>query len=380
MKHLILTATAGEGHNSIAYAVKAYIKEFYPEDEVEVMDIYKPEHPIFAWIINDLHFFLLKVFPRLNRLSYKMYYEAKPSPYKNMSIECGKLAKKKVLKYLEENKVDSIFCVHTYSSGLISHFIQKDLIDKNIKLVTTIPDFSIHADGELNKIFDYVITIDEGIHDFLVNKKGLIRENLYPLGLPVHPKYNLELDKEEIYQEMNITPNKFGVLIQTGGVGTGNNLTILKHLLKCKNFENINLYIANGTRKKTKEKIDSFIKKHNLKNVYNYGFTMDVHKLMEISDVMIGKLGALSVSEALLKETPIIVPKKPPYHEYWNMLYLLERNVIVHANTYQDLVPIIDDLFNNEEKINELKLNMSKMKKPEATKQIVELLRKKDKH
>ena len=56
MRLLILTATAGEGHNSLSYALKNYINEFHKDDEVLVYDLYKNDHKLFAWIINDLHF------------------------------------------------------------------------------------------------------------------------------------------------------------------------------------------------------------------------------------------------------------------------------------------------------------------------------------
>ena len=41
MRLLILTATAGEGHNSLSHALKDYIRKNYQDDEVLVYDLYK---------------------------------------------------------------------------------------------------------------------------------------------------------------------------------------------------------------------------------------------------------------------------------------------------------------------------------------------------
>lgn len=375
MRLLILTATAGEGHNSLSYALKNYINEHHKEDEVLVYDLYKNDHKLFAWIINDLHFWNLAHFPHLMRFQYKLSLENKVDKNHNGSVTFGRLAKKGVLKQINEFKPDAIISMHTFATGLLNYLQRKDILDKKIKLFTVIPDYSPHPDTETNLDFDYVFTPCKEIHPLLINKKGFKEEQLIPTGLPVHPKFYEEVDKEAFAAEVNIDINKFTLLIFSGGVGIGNNFKVLKALSKAKIFKEINVIIINGKNKKSKTKIDKYINKNNLQNVYNYGFSKDVHKFMSISSCMIGKLGALTTNECLIKYLPILVPFKPPYHELWNMKFLDKEGVIKVIDGYKNLPDGIDELVNNPSLLEELKQNMEKLRKKDAAKDMASFIK-----
>ena len=377
MRLLILTATAGEGHNSLSYALKNYIDEFYKDDEVLVYDLYKNDHKLFAWIINDFHFWNLAHFPQLMRFQYKLSLENKVNKNHNGSVTFGRLAKKGVLKQIQEFKPDAIISMHTFATGLLNYLQRKEIIDKNIKLFTVIPDYSPHPDTETNLDFEYVFTPCKEIHPLLINKKDFKEEQLIPTGLPVHSKFYEIVDTEQFAKEMNIDISKFTLLIFTGGVGVGNNFKVLKYLTKAKTFKNINVIIINGKNKKSKNRIDKFMNKNNIQNVYNYGFSKDVHKFMSISSCMIGKLGALTTNECLIKYLPIIVPFTPPYHELWNMKFLDKEGVIKVIDGYKNLPDEIDELVNNPELLENIKQNMNKLRKPYAAKDMAEFIKEK---
>jgi len=375
MRLLILTATAGEGHNSLSFAVENYIKYNFPNDEVRVFDLYKDNHKLFAWIINDLHFWNLQHFPHLMRFQYRLSLENKANKNHNGSVTFGCIAKKDVLRQIEEFKPDAILSTHTFATGLLNYLQRKNKISKAIKLFTVIPDYSPHPDTETNLDFDYVFTPCKEIHPLLINTKDFKEEQLIPNGLPVHNKFYDAVNKEEFAKEVNIDINKFTLLVFSGGMSVGNNYKITKTLLKSKCFNDINVIVLNGKNKKTKNKIDKLIKKQNLTNIYNYGFTKDVHKFMSISSCMIGKLGALTTNECLIKYLPIIVPFKPPYHEYWNMKFLEKEGVIHVIDGYKNLPDGLENLVNNKDILENIKKNMEHLRKPNACKDMVNLIK-----
>ena len=57
VKVLILTATAGSGHNAAAKFLDKHYKDNYKDVDSLVVDIFKPDHRIIAFVINELHFF-----------------------------------------------------------------------------------------------------------------------------------------------------------------------------------------------------------------------------------------------------------------------------------------------------------------------------------
>ena len=375
MRLLILTATAGEGHNSLSHALKDYIRKYHQDDEVLIFDLYKDNHKLFAWVINDLHFWNLKHFPHIMRFQYKLSLENKVDKNHNGSVTFGRIAQKDLLKKVEEFKPNAIISMHTFATGLLNYLQRKEILDKNIKLFSVIPDYSPHPDTETNLDFDCVFTPCKEIHPLLINTKDFKEEQLNPTGLPVHSKFYEDVDKEEFAKEMNIDISKFTLMIFSGGIGIGNNAKVVKTLMKAKSFKNINIIVVNGKNKKSKKQVDKLIEKYNLTNVYNYGFIMTVHKLMSISTCMIGKLGALTTNECLIKYLPIIVPFKPPYHEYWNMKFLEKEGVIKVIDGYKNLPNGIDELVENPSILEKIKANMEHLRKPNACKDMAEKIK-----
>lgn len=375
MRLLVLTATAGEGHNSLSYALKDYIKKTYPNDEVLIYDLYKDNHKLFAWIINDLHFFNLQHFPHIMRFQYRLSLENKVNKNKNGSVTFGRIAKKDVLKQIETFKPDAIISMHTFATGLLNYLQRKNILDKSIKLFTVIPDYSPHPDTETNLDFDYVFTPCKEIHPLLIDTKDFKEEQLIPTGLPVHSKFFDNVDKDEFAKEVNIDINKFTLLVFSGGMSIGNNYKIVKTLTKAKRFNDMNIIVINGKNKRTKNKIDKLIKKNNYQNIYNLGFSSDVHKFMSISSCMIGKLGALTTNECFIKYLPIVVPFKPPYHEYWNMKFLEKEGVIKVIDGYKNLPSGIDELIDNPSLLEQIKENINHLRKPNACIDMVNIIK-----
>lgn len=376
MRILILTVTAGEGHNSMSNALKAYLNENYPNDEVIVYDMYKEHHKLSGWTFNGMHFKMLQYFPHLMRLNYKLTLVGHADKYNNNSVNMGLIAKKEVLALINEFKPDAIATMHTFAAALMNNFRRNKLISEDIKVYTIISDYSPHPDCESNTVFKYVFTPCEEIHDFLISHKGFNKEQLIPTGIPIHPKFDKEFDVEGFAKEKGIDTSKFTVFIFSGGMSIGNNHQILKQVSKAKCFKDINVIIVNGKNKKVKNKIDKFVEKGKYTNIFNYGFSREVEKFMHISTCMIGKLGGVGVSEAFSKNLPILVPFKPPFHEYWNMLFLDKQKAIKVIDGLKKLSPVIDELYNNPQELDELNKNVQRLKKPNATKDMADLIHK----
>ena len=70
MKVLILTVSAGEGHNSMSRAISNYLKDTYKDVEIKQVDLFK-DGPMTAkkkqaaWMVNDGYFTLVKYFIKL---------------------------------------------------------------------------------------------------------------------------------------------------------------------------------------------------------------------------------------------------------------------------------------------------------------------------
>ena len=92
---------------------------------------------------------------------------------------------------------------------------------------------------------------------------------------------------------------------------------------------------------------------------------------MSASNVLIGKLGGLSTSEAFSKYLPVISYKKLPFQEYDNMLYLTKQNVCEYITKNSKVYELVDGVLENKTKYVE---SLEKIRRPNATKNIGDLL------
>jgi processive 1,2-diacylglycerol beta-glucosyltransferase len=123
-----------------------------------------------------------------------------------------------------------------------------------------------------------------------------------------------------------------------GGAGIGNIAKIFKHLVKTQ--DDIQVIVINGKNKKSYDLVNKLSKKTS-KHIVNIGFTKEVDKLMEVSDVLITKTGCITVNEALSKNLPICTVKKMQEPEYSNMKFLHDRDAIIIANNNKDIYKAI---------------------------------------
>ena len=68
-------------------------------------------------------------------------------------------------------------------------------------------------------------------------------------------------------------------------------------------------------------------------DVRGLGFTGEVHLLLEACDLLVGKAGGLTCSEALVKGVPIVIFKPTPGQEVRNAEFLERHGVAVHADS-----------------------------------------------
>ena len=132
----------------------------------------------------------------------------------------------------------------------------------------------------------------------------------------------------------------------------------------------IQIVVANGKNEKDKKKIDKLKVPKNIK-LFNYGFAKNVDVIMSAADIIVGKAGGVSVTEALNKKLPIVCCKKLPEQERVNVEMLLKGNAAKQYRNKKQMISIVKDLSKPANR-NVLVKNIEKIRRPNATAQLVE--------
>ncbi|MBE5736890.1 MAG: hypothetical protein E7348_00615 [Clostridiales bacterium] len=366
MKVLILAVTAGEGHNSISKAIASQLGD---RAEVKIYDLFKNEQKFMEFVVNDFYFWSCKNFLKLSNALFRKMRDSEIKDVKHTSMhKMLKKTKPRILKLINDYQPDMVFCAHTYAAHIMSEFKENGLY--NNKVFYVVSDYDLSPCIETCTFVDYVISPNADFDDILI-KKGFKKEQILPIGIPVAPKFAVAIDKKEIRARLGVSQDKFVVFIMNGGVGFGRTEKLIQNL--CKANVDFEVICVCGKNKKLKAKIDKYISKGKYRiKVYNYGFVNNVEELMSASDCYIGKMGGLSINEALNKGLPLISIKKLPWQEYDNMVYLTSKGVCDYIYDDKKAYLVLENLITTDGLFDERKNNIKCVYKPNAIFDIVD--------
>lgn len=369
MKILILTVSAGEGHNAMSRALELYINSLEDKNiEVRTFDLFKNKSKFKSWVVNDLYFNFSKFSIGLSNWFYNKQKNNKKT--KNTIVhKLTRGAKKPLIDELNSFKPDAIFAAHTYAAALMSDFKKDGIYDMPVVFLAS--DYDITAYLQTATNVDHMIIPHHSFEKGMI-KIGFKKEQIKNLGIPVQTKFSKQIDKIEARKALNVDENLFTIMIMNGGMGFGNNELLVRNISKVE--RDFQIIVVNGRNEAMYNKINSFIEKNNLKNIHNLGFANNVDIIMSASDILVGKIGGVAISEAFNKNLPIIASKKLPWQEYDNMLFLKSRNACEYLTHDEHIITLITDFIDNPEKLAAMKKEIGKIAKPNATVEIATLL------
>jgi processive 1,2-diacylglycerol beta-glucosyltransferase len=104
------------------------------------------------------------------------------------------------------------------------------------------------------------------------------------------------------------------------------------------------------------------------------GYTNEMHRWMQISDLFIGKPGGLTTAEALACGLPMIIVAPIPGQEDRNSDHLLEKGIALKCNEFTTLAHKIDALLDHPTQLQTMRDMALWYGRPNAAKTIVETL------
>ena len=158
----------------------------------------------------------------------------------------------------------------------------------------------------------------------------------------------------------------------SGSMGLKNISYVLKELLN--NSNKLRITVVCGKNDKLK---DSLLKEynHSIKNkkLHILGFSRDIDCLMEYSDLIISKPGGLTVTEAINKHLPMLIPFAIPGQETQNVEFLTSNGYAINIDNLLEINLIIDNLISNPKELEKMKFNLSKLSSLYSKENIVSL-------
>jgi len=351
---VVVTAGGTGGHIYPALAIINKIKKIHPESEF----LYIGTH-------NRMEKDIIPTF-NIPFKSIEIYGINRKNPFKNIkTVKCFIKSLKDIKKYLNDFKPDVVIGCGGYVTGPVIYMASKLGYKTFIHEQNSIPG---RANKFLSKYVDHIGVSFKSSIKYFPEYKTTFTGN--PCG------EEALLKKEIAKKEYGLSKNKKLVLFVMGSLGSSKMNDFLTKTMKL--FDNKPYEILFVTGKKYSEDL---LNKKFPSNVKVVPYVENMPGLMKNTDLMISRAGASTLSEIIALKVPsILIPS--PYvtdnHQFKNACDLVNKKaaILIEESELNGevLVKKIDELFQNESLLIEMKNNLEELEVKDSALKVVSIL------
>lgn len=368
-KVLILSASVGAGHMRAAEAIEKAFKELKLAEEVKNIDVLNYTNPLFRRLYSKAYLEMVNNMPEVLGWMYNSL--DKPWENERSRLALDRLNTQPLIKFLKAEKPDLAICTHFLPAEIISWLKAKEKVNFPQAIVVT--DFDAHAMWLCHHYEQYFVALNDT--KALLSKIGIPAEKITVSGIPIDPVFSEQKDKRAMRAKFGLDENKLTIMVSAGGFGVGNIEHLLQSLTDLQTPSQI-LAIC-GRNEELKLKLEKLAgeKLNNERVTFQpIGFTKEMDEYMSASDLIVGKPGGLTTSEAMAKGLIFVVVNPIPGQEVRNSDHLLETGCAIKCNDLPILAYKIDKLVNDKTRFETMKENVAKFARPLAAFEIIEKL------
>jgi processive 1,2-diacylglycerol beta-glucosyltransferase len=368
-KVLILSASAGAGHTRSAQALERAFMEMSAAEEVMHVDALEYTTKIFKAIASKAYIDLVNMAPHM----LGWFYDVMDKPWKNerLMLAIDMLNTQPLVRLINKYQPDLAVCTHFTPADMISWLKEKKTLTCPLAVVVT--DFDIHANWLCRYCDRYFVALDEtGVH---LEKLGIPADRITVSGIPVDPVFARSKDKAAMRLKLGLREDRTTILVSAGGFGVGPVENLITALLDLQHEAQI--VAVCGKSEELKRKLENLAERvpagHRVA-VQVVGYTTDMDEYMAAADMLVGKTGGLTTSEALARDLIMVVVNPIPGQEERNADHLLEEGAALRCNNLPAIAFKIDRLLDDPARMAAMKQNIRRIARPRAAYDIVSTL------
>src|SRR5271154_13119 len=365
---LLLSASSGAGHVRAAQALEASFRA-RGDCTVEHVDAMNYVSKLFQNIYEKAYITMVRRAPGM----MGMLYDSTDQPWRHESrrLALDRLNTTPMVKLLNKIQPDLCVATHFLPAEIIAWLIAKKKLRARNAIVVT--DYDVHAMWLCRTVDRYYVAIDEAA-EYLAHI-GVPREKLRVTGIPIDPLFAKSLDRAEARRTLGLDPNAPVILISAGGYGIGPVEQLVNDLLALQRPWQI-VAIA-GKAEKVRKRLDEISRgagklSGGTARLVPVGFTTDMDKYMAAADLLVGKAGGLTTSEALARALPMALIEPIPGQEERNADHLLEAGAAIRCNNLPAAAWKIAALLEDAPRLERMREAARRMGRPHAAADIAE--------
>ena len=359
---MVLSAAAGAGHVRSAEAlVAAFGAQGIPATHVEVL---KYTNPLFKRFYADLYVELVNRQPQL--LGYLYHALDRPWHLERRRLILDRLNTRPLVKLLQKENPRVAICTHFLPAEILVYLRKRKLLDIPIGVVVT--DFDAHAMWLYRGVDWYFVACEETkVH---LAALGIPPETIHVTGIPIDPVFAKAKPKRETRETIGLDPDLTTILVSAGGFGMGPVESLVRALHEIRHP--IQLAVICGKNAALERRLKGF--QGGVHPMRVVGYTTEMDSWMAAADLLVGKAGGLTSSEALARGLVLVVVNPIPGQEERNSDHFLEEGAAIRCNNLPALAFKVDRLLDDTGRLARMRQAVARLARPQAAADIVSIV------
>jgi processive 1,2-diacylglycerol beta-glucosyltransferase len=369
---LLLSASSGAGHVRAAQALE---KAFAARGDcvVEHIDAIHYVSKLFQRVYDKAYISMVRRAPELMGVLYDRTDQPWNHPRRRLAMD--RLNTQPMIRMLKRmlKRMQPDLCVATHflPAEIIAWLIAKRKLSARHAIVVT--DYDVHALWLCRTVDRYYVAREESAE--YMASIGVPRDKVRVTGIPVDPLFAKPLDRGEARKHLGLDLEAPAVLVSAGGEGVGPIEQLVRNLLAMQRPWQI-VAIA-GKSEKTRQRLEELSRQAGklpggASRLCAVGFTTEMDQYMAAADLLVGKAGGLTTSEALARALPIALVEPIPGQEERNADHLLEAGAAIRCNNLPAAAWKIATLLDDPARLRRMQEAARAMARPAAAATIAE--------
>ena len=350
MAVLILTCSTGQGHNSCASAIKEYYDR--QGESCVIEDALGFISPIVSNLICKGHVAMYRHLHGLFQVGY--HYSEKHSAMFEPGSGIYKLltlGTDKIKDFITKGNYDQVICTHVFASLMMTQ-LQKDC-HLPIRTCLVATDYTCNP-GTRESSVDLHFIPDTPLSVFY-ECPSITDEQIISSGIPVRQMFYHKTSAKEAKLAFGISPSHIHLLMMCGSMGCGPMEKLAKKLSKAMT-SSMDLTIVCGTNKSLYKELAK--KYRGQDNIHILSYVKNMSMLMDSADLYLTKPGGISVTEAAVKNLPMVFIDAVAGCEEYNKIYFIKKHAAKTGKSVNEITDICIDLMSKPRKLEKMRKNL----------------------
>jgi processive 1,2-diacylglycerol beta-glucosyltransferase len=354
---LVLYASFGGGHRSAANAVVQYLNAHYRRSvEVTCLDFFKEFAPALDVLGRFTYTQSVQYVPEL----YGTFFDiSNKMPRNPMVHELAQAGYGKAEAFIEAWLPDAVIATYPAAGQVFSDVKET----RDLFTAAVVTDYGGYQQWMQPGIDLFFVACREAGEDLAA--RGVPWEDIVVSGIPIHERFRTKPDRAECREEFGLD-DRFTVLLTAAAGMTADLRKLTGDLVDA----GIQVAAATGDHKRLRRALLSVQKKH--PGAHILGNVKEMNRIMAASDILVGKAGGLTVSEALAVGLPLVLHNPIPGQEMYNVDFLVNYGAGLFARDEDDVVEKVRFLSRHPTRLRQMADNARLVGKPDAARAVCE--------